>query len=155
MAPNEFSPVREENQEFPSQRRRTHTAGWHSAKKRRKTSFTKFRRTNLSRTRTSATQKRKLDGTDCDQYYEMNSTEGGWNKRFHVTPSQHNQKTHIYFKEFFDKPTKLPQSHVIQPEKFLDPYLSNEIKSRIPNYSKVYSKKNRSKPSLPFLISRT
>jgi hypothetical protein len=70
---------------------------------------------------------------------------GNWDPRFHVSPSQHNPKTSIYYKQFFDKPTKFNESRALKPRKTLDPYEEIEFKSRLPAYSKVYSKQARTK----------
>lgn len=63
---------------------------------------------------------------------------GNWDQRFHVSPSVGNKKSHTYYKQFFDKPTRSTQGVVLKPRKRLDPYLENEAKSRIPEYSRQY-----------------
>lgn len=64
---------------------------------------------------------------------------GDWDQNHHVSPSLHNKKTHIYYKQFFDKPAKNVQNHIIKYKKTLDPYLENEFKNWIPTYSTVYN----------------
>lgn len=61
-----------------------------------------------------------------------------WDQRFHVSPSINNKKSHTFYKQFFDKPTRSTQGIALKPRKRLDPFLENETKSRIPRYSKIY-----------------
>lgn len=65
-----------------------------------------------------------------------------WNNRFHVSPSSGNTKSHTYYKQFFDKPTRSTQGVILKPHKRLDPYLENEDKTRIPRYSKLYKERD-------------
>lgn len=67
---------------------------------------------------------------------------GNWDDRFHVSPSKANDKTHTFYKQFFDKPTRSTQGIVLKPKRQLDPYLENETKTRIPPYSKIYKERN-------------
>uniref|UniRef100_A0A7S3KDK4 Uncharacterized protein n=1 Tax=Euplotes crassus TaxID=5936 RepID=A0A7S3KDK4_EUPCR len=66
----------------------------------------------------------------------------GWNDRFHMSPSTHNKKSHTFYKEFFSKPTRSTQTNILRHKKFIDPYLLNERKSRIPKYSKLYKQRD-------------
>lgn len=67
---------------------------------------------------------------------------GNWNNRFHVSPSINNDKSHTFYKQFFDKPTRSTQGISMKPKKVIDPYLENETKSRIPRYSKLYKERD-------------
>ena len=63
---------------------------------------------------------------------------GGWDQRFHISPSHFNGKNHSYYKEYFDKPSKMKAEAHLKPAKTMDPYLQNERKgTRWPNYSKI------------------
>ena len=63
---------------------------------------------------------------------------GGWDSRFHVSPSHFNGKNHSYYKEYFDKPAKVKEEPNLKPIKTMDPYLQNERKgTRWPKYSKI------------------
>ena len=64
-----------------------------------------------------------------------------WNNRFHVSPSINNRKSHTFYKQFFDKPTRSTQFVALKPKKRLDPFLENETKSRIPAYSRVFKER--------------
>lgn len=68
-----------------------------------------------------------------------------WNDRFHVSPSVGNRKSHTFYKQFFDKPTRSTQFIALKPKKRLDPFLENETKSRIPAYSRVFKERPLSK----------
>lgn len=59
-----------------------------------------------------------------------------WNKRHNIIPSKWNHKTHIHYKQFFDKSTRAKQPIHIKPKREMDPYEMNEFKgTRMPDYS--------------------
>lgn len=70
---------------------------------------------------------------------------GNWNERFHVSPSVGNKKSHIYYKQFFGKPTRSNERILLRPKKTVDPYIENETKSRIPKYSKLFRERDVNK----------
>lgn len=80
-----------------------------------------------------------------DDYLKTDPNMGNWDAFHHISPSKDNRWTHTYFKQFFDKPSKRVQNHIIKYKKTLDPYLQNEYKNRIPVYSTVYNVKTREK----------
>ena len=62
----------------------------------------------------------------------------GWDGRHHIHPSRNNTKNSTHFKEYFDKPYRLPQTIAMAPEKSVDPFVQNEIAgTRMPKYSKL------------------
>lgn len=67
---------------------------------------------------------------------------GTWDQRFYVSPSQFNWQNTTFYKQFFDKPFKINQFWILKYKKTIDPYIENDIKSRIPVYSHVYCKQS-------------
>ena len=58
--------------------------------------------------------------------------------RHHIHPSRYNSKNSTFYKEYFDKPYRLPQNIALKPRKEIDPYIQNEITgTRMPPHSKV------------------
>jgi hypothetical protein len=89
--------------------------------------------------------RRTFNGRSTDREYNMNNyakLSAKWDDRFYVCPSINNFRSHTYYKQFFDKPTRSKQSVVLRPRKRLDPFLENENKTRIPKYSKVYEERD-------------
>jgi hypothetical protein len=89
--------------------------------------------------------RRTMQGRSTDREYTMKQyarLSSNWNSRFHVSPSFQNVKSHTYYKQFFDKPTRSTQGITLKPKKRLDPYVENETKSRIPAYSRLYRERD-------------
>lgn len=94
-----------------------------------------------SNTQNNFHPRRTFQAQSTDRGYGMKRfarLSGNWDERFHVSPSRGNAKSHTYYKQFFDKPTRSTQGVVLKPKKRIDPYLENERKSRIPAYSQLY-----------------
>lgn len=66
-----------------------------------------------------------------------------WDLRHHIHPSRYNTKNSTYYKEYFDKPYRLPQNIAIMPKRIIDPYVQNELTgTRMPAYSKVAAERD-------------
>ena len=37
-----------------------------------------------------------------DEYLKIDEKNGNWDPNFHISPSIHNRRTHVYYKQFFD-----------------------------------------------------